>query len=336
MGNVLADITEAGNKQNRIIVPDVGEIQRVLDFELPKRGLWVAPVVSQPPGHVQDTRHCHSDYVPENDTLRNRWCSHLNQMVSDHHGPTNPQHNSAARRKGWIPLQACEAMRNHLLFTEERLLDLALFMPISARFASSWKLIYSPRVHGVSLKTFYRQSRSFAGATLILIEDMNGTVFGGFASHPWQVSHSKLHYGHPSCFVFTDGHPKSESSDSGCSVYMWAGRDQNFLFADAQGFSMGCGSSGFAFWIGEDFLRGTSTACSTFGTPGPLASQEEFVIRQFECWAYEAPEFGMPANWMQRLGESGSDVHDEASDHRDARERLRLQAADALRYEAFT
>lgn len=55
-------------------------------------------------------------------------------------------------------------------------------LPTWCRFAE-WKLAYSPRVHGTSMKTFYR-SQDRGGANVVLVQDSGGRLLGGFSSEP--------------------------------------------------------------------------------------------------------------------------------------------------------
>eukprot|EP01051_Picozoa_sp_SAG22_P000681 SAG22_NODE_20_length_32168_cov_40.859241_11_plen_601_part_00 len=50
---------------------------------------------------------------------------------------------------------------------------------------NSWELLYGSTVHGISLNTFYRRCQG-RGATLLVVEDLNGNVFGGYASAAWK------------------------------------------------------------------------------------------------------------------------------------------------------
>lgn len=170
-----------------------------------------------------------------------------------------------------------------LLLTEERLQDLHDHLPLATRLASRWKLIYCPAVHGVSLKAFFRQCQNWPGETLMLARDHNDVVFGGFASHTWRPSYQDVHFGAPECFVFTYGRPEEARE---LAVYPWAGGDMHFMFADSTGFGMG-GGNGYAFWIGEDLLIGSSVPSQTFATSEPLTSQTDFVITTFECWSFD-------------------------------------------------
>mmetsp|Transcript_53466 Transcript_53466/g.153414 ORF Transcript_53466/g.153414 Transcript_53466/m.153414 type:complete len:368 (+) Transcript_53466:168-1271(+) len=210
-------------------------------------------------------------------------------------------------RSCWRPLSACPGLQKRgTLLTEARLVELRPNLPVASRFSSCWKLIYSPSVHGVSLRTFYRQCQSFPGETLLLVEDTNGVVFGCFASQTWCVAGRQLHCGSVECFVFSFGPP---DQDEPLAVHSWAGGNQYFMFADLDGFSMG-GGKGRALSVHGDLLTGVSSPSETFGTLRPLASEEEFVIRSLECWTFDhsAVAAGSAENPWTGLGPGSSPV----------------------------
>lgn len=76
------------------------------------------------------------------------------------------------------------------------------FLPASLRWRSAWRLAYSPHVHGVSIQTLHRRMSS-EGPFLLLMQDHNDQVFGGFASVPWMISHA--YFGTGETFVFKFG-----------------------------------------------------------------------------------------------------------------------------------
>jgi len=77
--------------------------------------------------------------------------------------------------------------------------ELCQHLPVSLRWRTSWRLVYSPRLHGVSLKTFYRRMES-EGPSLLLVQDHCGCLFGGFATSPWHAA--DRYFGSGECFVF--------------------------------------------------------------------------------------------------------------------------------------
>eukprot|EP00929_Paragymnodinium_shiwhaense_P006014 TRINITY_DN10882_c0_g1_i1.p1 TRINITY_DN10882_c0_g1~~TRINITY_DN10882_c0_g1_i1.p1 ORF type:complete len:542 (-),score=137.38 TRINITY_DN10882_c0_g1_i1:180-1805(-) len=89
--------------------------------------------------------------------------------------------------------------RGMTLMNEAIALALNRHLPASVQFRTSWRLAYSPRLHGVSLQTFYR-NMSFEGPSLLLLQDHKGRAFGGFASTSWRCG--DRYYGTGECFVF--------------------------------------------------------------------------------------------------------------------------------------
>lgn len=81
------------------------------------------------------------------------------------------------------------------------------FLPAQIQWKTSWRLVYSPRLHGVSLKTFYRRMQK-EGPSLLLIQDHRGYVFGGFASMSWRQG--DRYYGTGESFVFRFRTPMSK------------------------------------------------------------------------------------------------------------------------------
>jgi hypothetical protein len=77
--------------------------------------------------------------------------------------------------------------------------DLSQHLPAALRWRTAWRLIYSPRIHGVSLQTFYRRAQE-EGPTLLIVQDHKGFVFGGFASAAWHVA--DRYFGDGECFVY--------------------------------------------------------------------------------------------------------------------------------------
>merc|ERR1719464_745897 len=77
--------------------------------------------------------------------------------------------------------------------------ELCQHLPVLLRWRSAWRLVYSPRVHGVSLPTFFRRMQA-EGPSLLVIQDHEGCVFGGFAPGPWHVA--DRYFGSGESFVF--------------------------------------------------------------------------------------------------------------------------------------
>jgi len=425
MGNTVAaavrDITEDGNKwqDDRVSLPTFEDELFGWGFDKEQPSLVVAPMalskqavsrsdLSSELSEESSTRETEleagegsdhsatharstSSLPPFEDPLR----KNPDQLVFQPgacDGPWRGRGQAAA----WRPLHSCRALQGRALLTESRLAQLRPHLPVATRFASCWRLIYSPRVHGVSLGTFFRQCQAWPGESLLLVEDSEGTVFGGFASHTWRASSVQLHCGRPECFVFTFGSPRARRVErcvplgmvcagalpqrlvvsrvhertwaeaagvvqgdelievdgtpvagmeppeldrlmrekrplrvvfarrDELATYPWAGGNHHFMFANWDGLSMGGGNDS-AFWIKKDFLTGTSAASNTFANPGPLASSAEFVLRNFECWAFDSSLTVSEELSCQGLSATSPP---EMSQH----QRLRQQASSALRF----
>ncbi|CAK0812109.1 unnamed protein product [Prorocentrum cordatum] len=293
MGNALEslnDITEHGNSWEA----QRAALSAAKDVLGPTVPLFPQLVVQRPAGPRRTSRHSDDqedrsaqqpqDPQPETPGSSStappasaQACFHKPaQMVLDA-GISAKDRAGRNQRALWTPLQQCASLRDAVLLTEARLAQLHPHLPLGVRFATCWKLIYCPRVHGVSLQTFYRQSQAWPGETLLLVEDTDGVVFGGFGSHTWTIQ-SRLHFGTSESFVFTFGGAAApEPGGAACSeparppaelqVHPWAGGNQHFMFADSRGFGMG-GGLGYAFWIGRDLLVGSSAASQRLALRG--------------------------------------------------------------------
>ena len=69
-----------------------------------------------------------------------------------------------------------------------------------------WSLAYSTEQHGCSLRTFYGRAEG-RGATLLVVLDSRGRVFGGFIEEGWRGGADGRHY-------FGNGHPPSLCSQA--------------------------------------------------------------------------------------------------------------------------
>jgi len=172
----------------------------------------------------------------------------------------------------------------------EALID---YLPVCCRSigAVEWVLKYTPKAHGTSLSTLYRNVNG-TDQTVVLVRDANNHVFGGFAPACWD-SHKGRFYGNGESFVFSYGELPAASLGSTSSldaitarVYPWTARNNYFMYSDNCIIGMGGGNGRYAFAVHSDFLRGSSSPTATYGNP-TLASSEEFAMRDIEVWAFQ-------------------------------------------------
>lgn len=160
-------------------------------------------------------------------------------------------------------------------------------LPVYLRF-QEWQLVYTPRVHGTSLQTFYRKQ---AGPNVLVVQDAHGGLFGGFATESWRPQAGA--YGTAEAFVFAarnqelvDPSPPGNAADApspepSLEVF-WAVPSKGRVIQWSDSKMLGLGH---AVVVWDNFLRGSSGNCEAFGCTSPLSpAGGEFVIRDFECW----------------------------------------------------
>ncbi|XP_028306657.1 MTOR-associated protein MEAK7 [Gouania willdenowi] len=170
------------------------------------------------------------------------------------------------------------------------LLDLPTLMFLAPQlpdgYSAPWRLEFSTQLHGESF-TRMLTGLMHRGPTLLLIKDTKGHVFGGFASHSWEVK--PQFQGDSRCFLF--------SVFPQLRVYTTTGYNQHFMYLNQNqqtmpnGLGMGGQHDYFGLWLDCDFGRGHSRAhpkCTTYGSP-QLSAEEDFVLDSVEVWAVGKP-----------------------------------------------
>ncbi|XP_030742439.1 MTOR-associated protein MEAK7 [Echinops telfairi] len=145
-----------------------------------------------------------------------------------------------------------------------------------------WRLLFSSELHGHSFAQLCgRITRQ--GPCLLLLEDLAGHVFGGFASCSWEVK--PQFQGDNKCFLF--------SVSPRMAVHTCTGYNDHFMYLNQgqqtipNGLGMGGQHGYFGLWIDVDFGKGHSKAkptCTTYNSP-QLSSQEDFCFHRIEVWA---------------------------------------------------
>ncbi|XP_069019254.1 MTOR-associated protein MEAK7 [Embiotoca jacksoni] len=170
------------------------------------------------------------------------------------------------------------------------LLDLPTLMFLAPQlpdsYSAPWRLVFSTQLHGASF-TRMVTGLTKRGPTLLLIKDTKGHVFGGFASHAWEVK--PQFQGDSRCFLFTV-FPRLR-------VFTATGYNQHFMYLNQNqqtmpnGLGMGGQHGYFGLWLDSDFGRGHSRArpkCTTYGSP-QLSGDEDFTLDSVEVWAVGKP-----------------------------------------------
>ncbi|CAM9694865.1 unnamed protein product [Pylaiella littoralis] len=200
----------------------------------------------------------------------------------------------------------------------------------------NWHLLFSSYRDGASYMTLYNRIKA-EDPTFLIVEDMKGEVFGGFAASAWASGHQ--YYGTGESFLFKinggrvtaetdkDGPDDNASHTSGGSgsgsgsgdgdgggggggktlmegdmtTYGWTGMNMYLQYSDEAGIGMGGGGveGSFGLFLGEDFLSGSTGTCDTYGNP-PLCSETQFQVSQVEVWGFTTADTEMGAR-LERL-----------------------------------
>ena len=105
-------------------------------------------------------------------------------------------------------------------------------------------------------------------ASLLLVHDSNGNIFGGFASAVWEVR--AQYYGNGECFLFSFAERDSDGGgapggaaaddDDGLRIHRWTKKNNYFMLANEESIAMG-GGGNFGLYLDCDLFAGTSGAC---------------------------------------------------------------------------
>jgi len=189
-------------------------------------------------------------------------------------------------RPGRVALRAGDAADGGTLLTPALADCIADFLPVGLRLpgAVEWVLRYTPKAHGVSLTTLYRNLAE-SEKTILMVKDADARVFGGFALAPWEPQGKFYGSGEAFVFAFTGLADPPEMA-----FYPWTTANSFIQYSDNDVLAMGGGDGRHALAVRSDLLHGLSSPTPTFGNP-TLAASEEFVVRDIELWAIEEVEF---------------------------------------------
>jgi|TARA_B110000977_G_scaffold193289_1_gene268058 hypothetical protein len=193
------------------------------------------------------------------------------------------------------------------IFTPAHAMRLHQGLPARLRH-KEWKMAYSSRRDGISLKSLYRAAareardeKTKSSESLLLVLSTRGHKFGAFVTEPWCV-HDR-YYGTGESFVFTidtkneknetnehDGtrnqSETKETTETGAvTKHAWSQANDYFMFGRRDCVAVG-GGNGFALWLDEELLRGNSTTSDTFDNPCLSGDEKDFEIVYVELWTF--------------------------------------------------
>ncbi|KAK2847922.1 hypothetical protein Q7C36_009604 [Tachysurus vachellii] len=176
-------------------------------------------------------------------------------------------------------------------WTELRsVLDIPLLMFLTSQLPAGhtahWRLLFSTNRHGESFTRLVGNCKS-QGSTVLLVKDTKGHIFGGFASHSWELK--PQFQGDSRCFLF--------SVSPSMRVFTCTGYNQHYMYLNQgqqtmpNGLGMGGQHGYFGLWLDSNFGRGHSRArprCTTYGSP-QLSEEEDFTVDTVEVWGVGVP-----------------------------------------------
>ncbi|KAJ1543723.1 hypothetical protein HK096_008155, partial [Nowakowskiella sp. JEL0078] len=169
--------------------------------------------------------------------------------------------------------------KEHLLsFEDVWIIDTAISDDAKS---NEWTSLFSTQSHGKSW-TVFKSNATMSKSTLIVVRDQDGSVFGGFASQPWNTQ--PKFYGDNRSFLFSLM-PK-------IAIYPPTGFNSNFQYLQSatRTYPNGLGFGGqfeyFGLWLNENFATGHSKANPRSSTYGNLrlSQREEFVLDSVEVY----------------------------------------------------
>jgi hypothetical protein len=150
-------------------------------------------------------------------------------------------------------------------------------MPLEYRF-SQFRLLFSPKIHGISIPSFYRHVDQCPYPSVMILKDSRPAccVLGAFCKAPW-INNRKF-FGSSENFVFQI----LKCGKSNVHVFPCVSSTARlYQFCDDKRIVVGQG----AICVYDNWLRASSGPCETYGTSGPLTCKKDFVIGDIELWA---------------------------------------------------
>jgi len=184
----------------------------------------------------------------------------------------------------------------HVLSPEQMKSVALAVLPPSVRYCR-WKRLYSLSRDGDSFEAFLRHVGGWK-RTLLVLSTSRGEIFGAYADSPWENQHHSLgatFYGSAqACLWRLEGSGRNEDGNgatSSIAVYKWTGANRYIQLCDSQAKLIAFGGGGddgdFGLCVEDDFRRGSTGRCETFGNE-PLCQQDQFDIVDLECYGFPA------------------------------------------------
>ncbi|XP_017878479.1 TLD domain-containing protein 1 [Ceratina calcarata] len=190
--------------------------------------------------------------------------------------------NTSARINDLNLLPGCKGLENIPHFPSILGLGDVLFLNLSLphELRNEWRFLFSSQVHGESFSTMLGRI-TMQGATIIILQDADDHVFGGFASDSWKLGSNFI--GNQSCFLFKlDPDILTFPSTGYNNHYQYLNLHQQTM---PNGLLMGGQFNYPGLWLDCEYGLGKSSlSCTTFQNYIQLSGKENFRIKHCEVW----------------------------------------------------
>ena len=117
------------------------------------------------------------------------------------------------------------------------------------------------------------------GELVFIIEDENGSRFGGFLSVSFEIR--EKFYGNGECFLF-------DIKKDGTNYYPASLLNDLFFFSDEDGFGFGS-EEHYGLFIDKSLRKGSSYHCKTYNNE-TLSTKNHFTPTKLEVWGFNKPK----------------------------------------------
>jgi hypothetical protein len=190
--------------------------------------------------------------------------------------------NTLAKINDLNLLPLCRGLENIPHFPSILGLGDVLFLNLSLphQLRNEWRFLFSSQVHGESFSTMLGRT-TMQGATIIILQDADDHVFGGFASDNWTLSSN--YTGNQSCFLF--------QLEPQILTFPSTGYNTNYQYLNLHqktmpnGLMMGGKLEYPGLWLYCEYGSGQSNvSCTTFQNYVQLSGKQNFEVKHCEVW----------------------------------------------------
>jgi hypothetical protein len=153
-----------------------------------------------------------------------------------------------------------------------------------------WERCFAIGRDGDSFCTFLERCAQYQ-RTFVVIKTVECHVLGGYATMPWKKRDHRTYFGTGQSFLFAS-HPDLDNDmvqkdpAKPLQLYRWTGSNDFVQISDPETsrVGMGGGANNFGFLIQDNFWRGRTGPCGTFGNPSLVPHSDYFEIDALEVY----------------------------------------------------